>query len=135
MVFITLLATALVSGIGWRGWDTCGPRVLLHLGILGSLILLLIAWQYRLDALQLVYSARGAVFGAGYTDVRAQLPAYNILFVITLITAVSCCWSRSSCAGPGGQLWRCWPSGWPRPFLPATSIRRWCNAFRSAPTS
>ena len=49
---------------------------------------MLIAWQYRLDALQLVYSFRGAVFGAGYTDVNAQLPAYNLLVIVTLITAV-----------------------------------------------
>ncbi len=86
-VILTLIGTALVSGIGWRGWQI-RKAVLVHLAILGALILALFAWQYRLDALQLVYSARGAVFGAGYTDVRAQLPAYNILIVITLIAAV-----------------------------------------------
>ncbi|MEZ4637196.1 MAG: UPF0182 family protein [Caldilineaceae bacterium] len=84
---ITLLATALVSGIGWRGWyASAGVRA--HLGALGALILGLIAWQYRLDSYQLLYSARGAVFGAGYTDVNAQLPAYNILIVVTLIAAL-----------------------------------------------
>ncbi len=86
-VILTLIGTALVSGIGWRGWHI-RKAVLIHLAILGALILALFAWQYRLDALQLVYSARGAVFGAGYTDVRAQLPAFNILIVITLIAAV-----------------------------------------------
>ena len=84
---ITLIATGLVSGIGWRGWNT-NAAMRAHLSFLGALILLLIAWQYRLDALELVYSERGAVFGAGYTDVYAQLPAYNILVVVTLITAV-----------------------------------------------
>lgn len=83
---ITLIATGLVSGIGWRGWNT-SAAVRGHLSFLGALILLLIAWQYRLDALGLVYSNRGAVFGAGYTDVHAQLPAYNILIVVTLIAA------------------------------------------------
>ena len=86
-VILTLIGTALVSGIGWRGWNI-RKAVLVHLAILGALILVLFAWQYRLDAFQLVYSARGAVFGAGYTDVHAQLPAYNILIVITLIAAV-----------------------------------------------
>ena len=86
-VILTLIGTVVVSGMGWRGWHI-RKAVLVHLAILGSLILVLFAWQYRLDALQLVYSARGAVFGAGYTDVNAQLPAYNILFVITLIAAV-----------------------------------------------
>ncbi|MFZ1753908.1 MAG: UPF0182 family protein [Caldilineaceae bacterium] len=86
-LIMTLIASALVSGIGWRGWNA-SAAVRAHLSGLGALILLLIAWQYRLDALQLVYSTRGAVFGAGYTDVNAQLPAYNLLAIVTLITAV-----------------------------------------------
>ena len=87
MVIMTLVACVLVYGLGWRGWTLRTP-ILAHLSILGALLLLLFAWQYRLDAFGLVYSRRGAVFGGGYTDVHAQLPAYNILFVITLITAV-----------------------------------------------
>ena len=84
---LTLIASAVVSGIGWRGWDA-SAAVRAHLSGLGALILLLIAWQYRLDALQLVYSVRGAVFGAGYTDVNAKLPAFNLLVIVTLIAAV-----------------------------------------------
>ena len=84
---ITLIATGLASGIGWRGWSA-PASVRAHLSVLGALILLLIAWQYRLDALELVYSTRGAVFGAGYTDVNAQLPAYTILVFVTIIAAV-----------------------------------------------
>ena len=83
----TLIATGVVSGLGWRGWQA-SKRVLAHLAVLGALILALVAWQYRLDALQLVYSERGAVFGAGYADAHAQLPAYNVLSIITLITAL-----------------------------------------------
>ncbi len=83
----TLIATGVVSGLGWRGWRASKP-VLTHLAVLGALVLALVAWQYRLDALQLVYGQRGAVFGAGYADVHAQLPAYNALSIITLITAL-----------------------------------------------
>jgi len=86
-VIMTLIATAIVYGIGWRGRQI-RTAVLVHLSVLGALLLLLIAWQYRLDALGLVYSQRGAVFGAGYTDVRAQLPVYNMLVVITGIAAI-----------------------------------------------
>ena len=85
-VVLTLIAVALLAGVGLRGWNVRRP-VLLHLAALGALALLLIAWQYRLDAWQLVYSQRGAVFGAGYTDVNAQLPALNILAVLTLVAA------------------------------------------------
>ncbi|NJN84719.1 MAG: COG1615 family transporter, partial [Caldilineaceae bacterium] len=42
MVILTLIATAIVTGIGWRGWQV-RTRVLAHLSILGALILLLIA--------------------------------------------------------------------------------------------
>jgi uncharacterized protein len=82
----TLVATALTNGFFWRGWRV-GRPVLVHLAILAALLLVLVAWQYRLDAYNLVYSQRGSFTGAGYTDVRAQLPAYSILFVVTLITA------------------------------------------------
>ncbi len=84
---ITLIGTGLASGIGWRGWSAPAP-VRAHLSFLGALVLLLIAWQYRLDALGLVYSHRGAVFGAGYTDVHAQLPALNILVFVTIFAAL-----------------------------------------------
>jgi uncharacterized membrane protein (UPF0182 family) len=83
----TLVAVALTSGLFWR-WLNVGRPVLTHLGILGALLLALVAWQYRLDAFELVFSRRGSFTGAGYADVRAQLPAYNILFFITLATAV-----------------------------------------------
>lgn len=86
-VIITLIATALLSGVGWQGWDISRP-VRIHLSVLGAFVLLLVAWQYRLDAYNLVYSQRGAVFGAGYTDVNAQLPAFNLLALLTLVAAV-----------------------------------------------
>jgi hypothetical protein len=85
---VTLVATALVAGLGWRGWRA-NTAVLTHLAVLAALLLALFAWGYRLDAYRLVYSERGAVFGAGYTDVNAQLPAYNLLSIVTLIAAVT----------------------------------------------
>lgn len=87
-VLLTLFATAAVYGLGWRSWEVRTP-VLAHLSILGAFLLLLIAWQYRLDAYQLVYSQRGAATGAGYTDVNAQLPAYNFLMLVAALAAIS----------------------------------------------
>ncbi|MBS92566.1 MAG: hypothetical protein CL511_02650, partial [Actinobacteria bacterium] len=51
-------------------------------------IALLKAGAYRLDALELLYSPRGKVFGASYTDVIAHLPALNLLILISLFGAV-----------------------------------------------
>lgn len=82
-----LVATAVVYGLGWRGWEV-RTRALAHLSVLGAALLLLIAWQYRLNAYELVYSTRGAATGAGYTDVNAQLPAYNLLSLVTALTAI-----------------------------------------------
>lgn len=82
----TLVGTALVSGLFWRGWRV-GRPVLIHVATLGAILLVLVAWQYRLDGYELVFSRRGSFTGAGYTDVRAQLPVYNVLFFVTLITA------------------------------------------------
>lgn len=87
LLVVTIIAVALVSGLFWRWWRV-GRPILLHLAILGALLLVLVAWQYKIDAYELVYSRRGSFTGAGYTDVNAQLPVYNILFFVTLITAV-----------------------------------------------
>ena len=88
VLFFSLVGAVIASGIGWRGW-AAPRRVLVHLGALASLWLLLVAWQYRINAYELVHSARGSFFGAGYTDVKAQLPAYNILVVLTVIAAIA----------------------------------------------
>ena len=48
-------------------------------------ILGLFAWGYWLGIWELVFSDRGVVFGASYTDMNAQLPAQWILFIVVLI--------------------------------------------------
>ncbi len=87
VILFALVAVAIASGIGWRGW-TVRRAILLHMAVLAGLILVLMALQYRIEAYNLVYSSRGAVFGAGYTDVNAQLPAYNLLTIVTLVAAI-----------------------------------------------
>ncbi len=59
-----------------------------HLSVLGALALGLIAARYPLARLELLISSRGVVFGAGYTDVHARIPLYNILTVVVLLAAV-----------------------------------------------
>ncbi|CAG0979829.1 partial hypothetical protein, partial [Anaerolineae bacterium] len=71
-------------GLGRLRWTSAVKG---HLSALGVLFLLINAWNYQLEILNLVYSTRGVVFGASYTDVNAQIPAYNILTAITLVLA------------------------------------------------
>ncbi|MGL4649677.1 MAG: UPF0182 family protein, partial [Caldilineaceae bacterium] len=63
----------LVSGLLWNGLAS-SRRAVIHLAVLATLMLLLSAWQYQMHAWNLVYSQRGAFFGAGYADARAELP-------------------------------------------------------------
>ena len=59
-----------------------------HLSVLGAIIFFLIAWGYRLKIFDLLYSQRGVIFGAGYTDVNAQWLAWRLLIVIAAISGV-----------------------------------------------
>jgi uncharacterized membrane protein (UPF0182 family) len=71
-----------------------GPRLAAgartHLLGLGAVLLLLRALGFWLDRFELVYSPRGVVFGASYTDVHASLPALGALTVLALLCAATC---------------------------------------------
>jgi uncharacterized membrane protein (UPF0182 family) len=59
-------------------------RPLRHLAVNVALLFLVLAWGYRLDLLDLVYSPRGVVFGASYADVHAQVLGYRVLVALAL---------------------------------------------------
>jgi len=84
---LILLATAIIYAIS-LGRFQLTQTVKGHLSALGSLILALVAWNYWLDIYELVYSPRGVVFGASYTDVNAQWGALTILAIIALACAL-----------------------------------------------
>jgi uncharacterized protein len=64
------------------------PRVKAHLGVLGGLFFLDLAWAYRLKSYGLLNSSSGVVYGAGYSDVHALLPAYWALLILAVVIAV-----------------------------------------------
>jgi uncharacterized membrane protein (UPF0182 family) len=63
-----------------------------HLSVLLGIIVALKAWGYWMDKYQLLFSSRGVVAGASYTDVKAQLPALEVLFWVALICALLFFW-------------------------------------------
>src|SRR5690606_6889921 len=65
------------------------PRPRRHLFLLGAGLLLLKAIDYRLQQLELVYSTRGVVFGAGYTDTHVVLPLMWVMMVLCVGGAIS----------------------------------------------
>jgi uncharacterized membrane protein (UPF0182 family) len=73
-----------------------GPRITAHarahLFTLGALFFVLKAGGYHLDAYDLLFSPRGVVFGASYSDIKATLPALRILSILSLGCAAVCIW-------------------------------------------
>jgi uncharacterized membrane protein (UPF0182 family) len=60
------------------------PQVKAHLSVLLAVLALVKTADYWLQRFELTTSTRGIVDGASYTDVRAQLPALNLLVLISL---------------------------------------------------
>ncbi len=58
-----------------------------HLFILVAILLILKSWGYWLNTYKLLYSTRGVIFGAGYTEIHADLPVLRILMILSLICA------------------------------------------------
>ena len=92
-LFFILVITAVVyvfdGGIRLkRGPDMLAPHVKAHLSVLAGVILLVKAWSYRLNMYELLMTKDGAVYGAGYTDTHARLPALWILTILALVAAV-----------------------------------------------
>jgi hypothetical protein len=97
-LFSSLVGVTFIAGLGhylWggiqpqaRAWeDKVTPAVRAHLSVLLALIMLAKAWGYYLGRFDLLTSSRGAVQGASFTDVKAQLPALTFLWVVALICA------------------------------------------------
>ncbi|MDP6775607.1 MAG: UPF0182 family protein, partial [Candidatus Latescibacteria bacterium] len=61
------------------------PYVLAHVSGLASAVALLMAWGYWLKEYELLFSYRkDAFFGAGYTDLHAQIYAYRTMLVLAV---------------------------------------------------
>jgi uncharacterized membrane protein (UPF0182 family) len=59
-----------------------------QLAVVSSLILFLVSLGYLIKAWNLVYSPRGIVFGASYTDVHVTLRFYQVIAIAALIAAL-----------------------------------------------
>jgi uncharacterized protein len=83
-----LSADSLSQGI-FPGFSSQQQR---HLYGLGGLLMLVVALSYWLSRYELVYSRRGVSYGASYTDVTVELPAYTVLCVLALAAAFYLLW-------------------------------------------
>jgi hypothetical protein len=89
LTLVVVVAHYLNGGINVQGpGERTSSGVKAHISILLAVLALLKAGAYQLDKWELLYSTRGQVFGASYTDVNAQVPALNLLIIISLLAAV-----------------------------------------------
>jgi uncharacterized membrane protein (UPF0182 family) len=89
ILLVTAVAHYLNGGIRVQGpLQRVTPQVKAHLSVLLGAMALLKAFGYWLQRFELSFSGRGAVQGASYTDVKAELPALNMLIIISIAAAV-----------------------------------------------
>ncbi len=90
ILIITAIAHYLNGGIRIQvpGRERVIPAVKVHLSAILAALALVKAGDYWLDRYGLTVSRRGVVDGALYTDVKAQLPAINLLILISLFAVV-----------------------------------------------
>ncbi len=102
VIFSIILSVAIHYLSGAIRLQTPGPKITLaarrHITALVFVFMALKAIAYWLDRYGLVFSTRGKVTGASYTDVHSALPAKTILFWIAIILALgvlASIWLRS----------------------------------------
>lgn len=92
LFFLSLLVAVVLhylnGGIRIQRGIEVDPGVKVHLSVMLAVLALLKAGGYVLASYGLLYSSRGAVMGSTYTDVNAQLPAFRLLTLISILAAV-----------------------------------------------
>ncbi len=110
VLFLTIMAHYINGGLRLQ---TPGSRatsaVTAHLSVLLAVLAAVKAVDYYLQRFELTVSTRGVVDGATYTDINAQLPAIQLLILISLFAVVL-------------LLANIWWRGW---TLPALAVGLW----------
>jgi len=87
-VFVTAGVHFMDYAINWKDNRVVfAPHVKGHLSVLMGLLMLTLAGSYLLKGYVLLFSPRGVVFGASYTDVHAQLPVFKFLAASAIVAA------------------------------------------------
>lgn len=97
MSLLTVAGYVLTRGIGTDGRAVRVTRhARRHVTVLGAMLLLLIAWSYRLDGFDRLVHGSGADGTFGFTDHRVGLPGGIVMQVIALAAAGVVTWSAWS---------------------------------------
>ncbi|MCK4821220.1 UPF0182 family protein, partial [bacterium] len=72
----------------WQELSKIKRGAMVHVAVLGSAIFFLLAAKHYLSRFSVMYSEKGIVVGAGYTDDAIFLPVVKFLMVLAVIVAV-----------------------------------------------
>lgn len=110
VLIVTAVAHYLNGGIRFQSpFQRVTPQVKAHLSVILAIMALVKTAQYWLGRYELTTSTRGVVEGATYTNVKAELPALNLLVIISIFAA-------------GLFIWNIWRRGW---VLPIIAVGLW----------
>ena len=91
---VVVFLYALTPSLRWeRGALRVSQYVRRHLTVLSTLLLVLLAWSYRLDAFALLGNGSGDAHAFSYVDHRVLVPASVVLSILTLGGALVVLWS------------------------------------------
>jgi hypothetical protein len=110
VLLVTSVAHYLNGGIRFQSpLQRVTPQVKAHISVILALMALVKTADYYFSRYELNFSDRGAVDGATYTDINAQLPALDFLTIVSVIAALL-------------FLWNIWRRGW---VLPVIAVGLW----------
>ncbi|MFI5046389.1 MAG: UPF0182 family protein [Acidimicrobiia bacterium] len=110
VLIVTAVEHYLNGGIRFQSpFQRVTPQVKAHLSVILALMALVKTAQYYFGRYELTLSTRGVVEGASYTDVKAELPALQLLIFISIGAA-------------GLFIWNIWRRGW---VLPIIAVGLW----------
>jgi len=93
LAFLLLIAALVILGVLYvtsGGLEIAENRIrfrpgpLRHVAANAALLFLVLAWGYRLDLYELLFSRRGVAYGASYSFVHAQVLGYSVLVALSL---------------------------------------------------
>ena len=86
---VTAVFTYFLAGGAWATNRGIGfyPPARTHMMVLAAVLMVMVAYRMRLATYDLLFSRRGIIYGAGYTDVEATLPVLRALFYLSLLAA------------------------------------------------
>ncbi|PKQ27844.1 MAG: UPF0182 family protein [Candidatus Anoxymicrobium japonicum] len=89
VLVVTAIIYVFEGGIRLKGgWDMFSSHVLAHLSVLMAAVFVVKAYSYRLNMYELLFSKGGVVYGVGYADARALIPALWVMLALALGAAV-----------------------------------------------